>query len=140
MRHLIINFIIILLAGNVSAQDLLLYGGKNHKEFLGCYNCSSYASDSICNSYGTYGSAYSSYIFNAYSTWGSEYSSKSPWNAYSSDEEVPILVDRSGNYYGFFTINVYRHNASSLSSGLSDIYDKLDGDLDEIQKAICKDK
>jgi len=141
MKNAFINLIFIFFVVNANAQELLLFGKENHKKFLGCYNCSSYNSDSICNTYGTYGSSYSSdSIFNNYGTWGSSYSSSSPWNAYSSSNEVPVLVDRSGNFYGYFTINSYRSKASNLSSNLRDIYDDLDGDLDKIQEAICDGK
>jgi hypothetical protein len=39
------------LATSSSAQTpaLLLFGGTNHKTFLGCLNCSKYDSASVCN-------------------------------------------------------------------------------------------
>ncbi len=33
------------------AEDLLLFGGDNNKEFLGCLNCSEYHSNSVWNDY-----------------------------------------------------------------------------------------
>ena len=33
------------------------------------------------------------------------YSDYSPWNTYSSNP--PVVVDRNGNFYGYFTLNQY---------------------------------
>jgi hypothetical protein len=91
---------------NILAQELLLFGGENHKQFLGCLNCGSYDSNSIWNEYGTYGSSYSqNSIWNEYGTYGSEYSSYSPWNEYANNP--PVVVDHEGNFYGYLTINAY---------------------------------
>lgn len=88
-------------------QTLHIYGGKNHDEYLGCLNCDKYNSNSIWNTYGTYGSKYNSNsIWNAYGTYGSKYNSYSPWNSYSNDS--PIIVDKDGNFYGYLTTNKYR--------------------------------
>lgn len=122
---------------NVSAE-LLLFGGSNHDDFIGCYDCSAYNSGSICNEYGTYGSEYSTKsIWNEYGTYGNEYSSKSPWNEYSSSNDVPVIVDRNGNFYGYFTINNYRSNAFNQSSQLQDIFNAVNGDLAKIRDIFC---
>lgn len=90
----------------MSAQTLLIYGGSDHNVYLGKLNASCYDSESIWNEYGTYGSKYSSTsIWNEYGTYGSEYSSYSPWNEYSSLS--PVIVDSNGNFYGYFTANIY---------------------------------
>lgn len=82
--------------------ELLLFGGKDHKEFLGCVNCSSYDGGSICNRYGEQGSRYASNsIWNRYGEYGSKYSDLSPWNKYASFP--PVIVDRDGAFYGSFT-------------------------------------
>ena len=104
-KLLLILFLYLGFTNNANA-DLLLFGGNSHDDFLGCFDCSKYDSDSICNKYGTYGSKYNSdSIWNKYGTYGSKYSTSSPWNKYSSGNDVPVLVDRSGNFYGYFTIN-----------------------------------
>ena len=108
-------------ASPVSAE-LLLFSGQNNKDFLGCYDCSKYDSGAICNKYGTY---------------GSKYSSSSPWNKYSSSNDVPVLVDRSGNFYGYFTINSYRQNAFEQARQLKNLFEGLDGDLDKVRDIIC---
>jgi hypothetical protein len=117
--------------------ELLLFGGYGHDDFLGCYDCSKYDSDSICNKYGTYGSKYSSdSIWNKYGTYGSKYSTSSPWNKYSSGNDVPVLVDRSGNFYGYFTINCYRGDAFNSCRSFKDSYERL-GDLVDLRNAYC---
>lgn len=86
------------------AQNILIYGGKEHDVFLGCLNCSKYESTSIWNAYGNYGSKYSSKsIWNKYGSYGGEYSSTSPFNRYTTTP--PVLVDKNGNFYGYFTAN-----------------------------------
>lgn len=93
---------------------IMLYGGPDHETYLGCFNCSEYASDSIFNEYSPYGSSYSSTsIFNSYSQYGSAYSAYSPCNEYASDP--PVLVDEDGNYYGRLTLNTYRSDAVTNS-------------------------
>src|SRR5689334_20529811 len=47
---------------------LMIFGGAGHRVYLGCLNCSEYAADSVRNTYGTHGSAYSAEsIFNHFS-------------------------------------------------------------------------
>src|SRR6266480_2158153 len=68
---------------------LMVFGGPGHKTYLGCLSCSSYSSESLFNSYGTYGSAYSATsILNAYSEYGSLYGGYSACNPYASDPPV----------------------------------------------------
>jgi hypothetical protein len=94
------------LVASVSAQRspaLLLYGGgTSHRTFYGCLNCSKYDSESVCNQYGDFGSRYSDLsIWNRYGDVGSKYSSNSPWNKFASTP--PAIVDKDGNFYGYFT-------------------------------------
>ena len=90
-----------------SQTSLHLYGGKNHDVYLGCLNCSEYEANSIWNEYGTYGNEYNANsIWNEYGTYGNEYNTYCPWNEYSN--ESPVVVDKQGNFYGYFTINEYR--------------------------------
>ena len=83
------------------SQVLHLYGGQNHDEYLGCLNCSIYDQSSIWNEYGTYGSKYNSY---------------SPWNAYSATP--PVVVDKQGNFYGYFTVNEYKSKRADFELAL----------------------
>lgn len=85
---------------------LMLFGGMNHKTYLGCLNCSAYVTDSISNEYGAHGSSYSSdSIKNHYSQYGSAYSTYSVCSPYAADP--PVIVDSNGNYYGRLTLNEY---------------------------------
>ena len=83
-----ILFIFLLLVSAVSAQKLHLYGGSNHDVYLGCLNCSKTDSNSIWNDFGTY---------------GTPMNSLSPWNDFAS--KPPIVVDASGKFCGYFTVN-----------------------------------
>lgn len=91
---------------------LMLFGGDDHKTYLGCLNCSKYATDSVFNEFGTAGSRYSSEsIWNKYGEFGSPYSTYSVCNAYATDP--PVIVDHEGNYYGRLTLNQYRVEIAS---------------------------
>ena len=142
MKHLIqaaaVALMLVPIGGLAIAQELLLFGGRGHDEFLGCLNCSRYDSGSICNEYGK-GSKYDSKsIFNEYGTFGSKYSSSSPWNKYSSGNSVPVLVDRGGSFYGYFTINKYRGDAVNFASDLGALFDDAGGDLEVVRRALCQ--
>jgi len=122
----------------VYAQELVLFGGIGHEEFLGCLTCNEYDSESVCNGYGTYGNEYSSSgVWNEYSGFGNEYSSESPWNEYSSSNSVPVLVDRDGNYYGYFTINEYRGDAFEFAGEMKKWFEASDGDLEKVRIQLC---
>ena len=85
---------------------VMIFGGADHKTYLGCLNCSQYASDSVFNSYGNQGSVYSTEsIWNHYSDFGSPHSTYSACNPYASDP--PVNVDQNGAYYGRLNVNEY---------------------------------
>ena len=91
----------------VQGQTLYIYGGSNHDVYLGCLNCNKYDNNSIWNAYGKYGSKYNSNsIWNAYGSYGSKYNSASPWNSYSN--APPVIKDKNGVFYGYFTTNKYK--------------------------------
>ena len=130
IKSLIIFSILIPLT--VLSKDLLVFGGSDHDEFLGCITCSEYDSSSICNEYGTYGNEYSSDgMFNEYSGYGNEYSGDSPWNEYSTSNSVPVVVDRDGGFYGYFTINEYRSDAFDHADTLNQIFNNVNGDIEK---------
>lgn len=113
MNKLVPFLLLIALPFTIFSQALMLYGGPNHKTFLGVLNGSKYDSKSIWNQYATYGSRYSSdSIWNPYSTYGSVYNSYSPWNQYTSTP--PIIVDNTGRSYGYFTRNKYLTNRTKI--------------------------
>lgn len=85
---------------------LMIFGGSNHNVYLGCLNCSEYATDSVFNTYGSYGNSYNSQsIYNSYGIYGSKFSSSSPCNSLAIDP--PVVVDQDGNFYGYLTVNAY---------------------------------
>ncbi len=106
---------------SLGSTTLLIYGGKEHDEYLGKLNASRYNSKSIWNQYGTY---------------GSKYNNNSPFNDYAS--YPPILVDKNGKFYGYFTSNKYKRqranlklidiicdNHEAISEDVSGWYDKI---------------
>jgi hypothetical protein len=132
MRKIFTIFTIFITATSSFSQTLHLYGGKNHDVYLGCLNCDAYNSNSIWNEYGTYGSKYNSNsIWNAYGTYGSKYNTYSPWNAYSS--EPPVVVDKDGNFYGYFTVNKYNSKQADFELALT-IYSNYDLIMDDVSK------
>jgi hypothetical protein len=119
--------------------DLLIYGGSGHDEFLGNLNCGGYSTDSICNSYGTFGNSYSFQgMFNEYTGFGNKYNSSSPWNKYSSSNSVPVLVGKDGSFYDYFTINYYRSDAIDFSEDMYKLFEAVNGDLDKVREALCE--
>jgi hypothetical protein len=125
---------------NAAAQKaFLLFGGHDHKTFLGCLNCSKYAESSVCNKYGKFGSKYEdSSIWNKYGTYGSKYDSDSPWNKYSSD--APIIVDPDGGSYGYFSSNPYISDRTKISWFVAILDFQTDNDdLDATRDRFCAD-
>lgn len=83
---------------------LLLFGGPNSDEFIGCLNCYRSETFSVWNESGEYGNPESeNSIWNRKGPYGSPTSPLSPWNPRSS--KPPLVVDRVGNLYGYFTLN-----------------------------------
>ena len=107
MRKVVLLALLTFFCGTVYAQTLHLYGGIFHDVYLGCLNCDRYDSDSVWNRYGNYGSKYNTNsIWNRYGNYGDQYSNTSPWYKYAS--YPPIVVDKQGNFYVYFTIGTYQ--------------------------------
>jgi hypothetical protein len=115
-KLLLVLFFSLALVNKNHSQDLHLYGGQGHDEYLGCLNCNAYDSNSIWNAYGTYGSEYNSY---------------SPWNRYSSTP--PVVVDKAGKFYGYFTRNSNTSNRAEFELALT-IYKYYDLIMDDVSK------
>jgi hypothetical protein len=125
-------------SAGVNAEDLLLFGGPNHKEYIGCLKCNEFSSESVCNGFAQYGNEFGSTMWNEFSTpYGNEFSSSSPWNEFSTSNSVPVLVGRQGAFYGYFTVNDSRHDAVKFSSGLRKIFNRYRGDLEKVREALC---
>ena len=102
----------------VPTVSLFLFGGENNSVYLGCLTCNQFHAESVCNSFGTYGSAFSSSsIWNQFGTYGSSFQIYSPWNSFSSSG--PLIVDSNGLNYGYFTTNAFKANRTTIQSFLN---------------------
>ena len=109
MAKIFLVGILFAFAGDLEAQ-LLLYGGENSDQFLGCLSCGLVEEESVCNEFGPYGNEMAqASIWNRQSRYGNRNSRVSPWNRIGSSP--PIVVDREGNDYGLFTINRSEENS-----------------------------
>jgi hypothetical protein len=98
-------------------QRLMIFGGADHDVYLGCLSCLPTAPDSVFNIIGKYGSEISpSSVRNHISRYGDPISSTSACNILAS--EPPVLVDRTGKYYGELTMNELRTKRTTLKAAL----------------------
>jgi hypothetical protein len=86
-----------------TAPELLLFGGEDHKTFLGCLNCNQMSPSSVWNDYSQYGFKNQFAIWNPFGPYKNPYGSESACNDLASDP--PVIVDRQGNFYGRFSVN-----------------------------------
>ncbi len=108
----------LVISSPIFTQTLHLYGGQDHDVYLGCLNCNSFDINSIWNEFGTYGSKYNSKsIWNEFGTYGNEYNIYSPWNEYSLTP--PVVVDKDGNFYGYFTVKKYKTKRADFELALT---------------------
>lgn len=133
IKKLIITCLALILVFNLFGQKTLhIYGGSSHDVYLGCLNCDKFSSNSIWNEYGTYGSSFNAKsIWNSYGNYGSNFSTTSPFNAYAS--YPPVIVDKEGNFYGYFTINSYKAKRADFDL-VNTIYKYYDMIRDDVSK------
>jgi hypothetical protein len=120
-----------------ATKAMLLFGGEDHKIFLGCLNCVDTSETSVCNDVGRYGSEVSrNSIWNEVGPYGSEVSSTSPWNEVSQD--APIIVDRAGRSYGYFSANNVHHDRTRIDwlVAILDYYNNTN-DLAKTREKMC---
>ena len=99
------------------APRLMLYGGEDHKTFLGCLNCSKGAADSVLNELGAHGSPHeTASIFNQNGDYGSADSTYSACNPTATDP--PVIVDRAGKSHGRLTVNTDHPQATRIKKYL----------------------
>lgn len=132
-------FIFVLLLGYFIShgQTIELYGGTNHEVYLGCLNCSKHDVTSIWNEFGLHGNKHGvNSIWNQFGTYGNKYGQFSPWNEYTN--QAPILVDKEGNFYGYFSVNKYHNKRTQVEFALSilDNFEYVLANLDEIRKKM----
>ena len=105
-----------------SSTIYYLYGGSDGSDYLGSYGGFNTASDSICNSVGTYGSnVSSSSIWNTVGSYGSTVGTYSPWNSVSTSPPEFFNQDKSASY-GKFSINTATANRTTVTK-LTNIID-----------------
>jgi hypothetical protein len=122
-----------------ATKALLLFGGKDHKTFLGCLNCADTSASSVCNDLGEYGSDLQpDSIWNNLGRFGNDLNSESPWNDLSND--APIIVDTDGKSYGYFSTNTLHHDRTRIGwlVAILDYYER-DNDLDKTREKMCGD-
>ena len=120
-----------------ATKAILLFGGRDHKTFLGCLNCVDTSDASVCNDVGQYGSdVAANSIWNDVGPYGSDVSPTSPWNDVSQD--APIIVDRTGRSYGYFSANSVHHDRTRIDwlVAILDYYDNTN-DLAKTRQKMC---
>jgi hypothetical protein len=95
-----------------AGKALLLFGGKDHKTFLGCLNCSPKSEGSVCNKFGVGSKFDTNSIWNKFGDFGSKFSEYSPWNKFSTS--APIIVDKDGGSYGYFSANKFHTDRTKI--------------------------
>ncbi len=101
------------------SNGLYVWGGPNYTQFLGfftCVFCTEFASDSVNNLFGSYGSQFSSTsIRNQFSQYGSPFSTYSACNEFAFNPPKVFNSNRSV-YYGELTVNQFRFDAIKNAS------------------------
>jgi len=118
--------------------QLLLYGGDDHKIFLGCLNCTQSDSRSICDQFGEYGSQFNGgSIWSQFGSFGSQFASDIPWNPFSTSG--PMIVDKSGQSYGRFTSNRSASDRTQIGplNRLTDLVSR-GTDLEKARDLFCE--
>jgi hypothetical protein len=100
--------------------------------------CGRFDSGSACNRFGEFGSRFNSNsIWNRFGEYGSRFSSQSPWNKFASDP--PVVVDRDGGFYGYFTAARFHPQRTKIKSFLQflDSPDEVNEDLEAARDRFC---
>lgn len=94
----------------INVNEALLYSNDG-STFLGKLTSNKYNAESVCNTYGTFGSKYSATsIWNQYGTYGSKYSTESAFNQLTI---TPPIIVSNGKIIGYLTVNTMIQNAIS---------------------------
>jgi len=91
---------------------MVLIADDSKHTYLGQLTANEYATDSVFNKYGLYGSKYAeNSTNNEYGVYGGKYSAYSPYNKYTSTP--PLIVDADGDTVGTLSVNRYLPGAVS---------------------------
>jgi hypothetical protein len=101
----ILGVILLAAPANAAGERVLVFGGQNHEEYLGCISCSETAADSIWNRYSQYGWENGFGKWNSFGKHKNQFSSTSACNEFAS--KPPILVDAKGAIYGSLSVNAF---------------------------------
>jgi hypothetical protein len=98
------------------AEDMLIFAGPDHKEFLGCLNCDENFQNSVWNPTSPYGWENGFGKWNPFGVFRSPFSSQSACNVFAT--APPVIVDRSGKFYG--TLSIKEFDTQSICSNARD--------------------
>jgi hypothetical protein len=118
-----------------TVNRILLFGGPEQQDFLGCLTCDAGEPYSIWNPETDYGSPrHPLSIWNREGRYGSEDSPHSPWSR--RPKSVPVVVDRAGNLCGNFAVD--RNYPGRVTDGyliwLLEGHDWIADHLDEVRE------
>lgn len=110
-------FISLIALTTASAQvpAVLIFGGSDHKEFLGCLSCSATDLSSVWNEISKYGWGNGFGVWNSFGSYKNPFGAQSACNEYGNDP--PVLVDNTGQFYGYLTLNAYKNGSVCSPSG-----------------------
>lgn len=96
---------------------LLLFGGRDHKTYLGCL-CDAEELDSVTSQSGQYGpNGYRmESIWAQFGDYGSSYGAYSPCNRFA--DHPPVVVSKDGAFYGYLTIDRFGDKAVTVQAVL----------------------
>jgi hypothetical protein len=104
-------------------RKIMIFGGRDHRTYLGCLSCPRTAPDSIFNSYGEYGHCrlFSDNLFcrTPFSDFGSRGPLQDLSACSSNASNPPVIVDEDGGYYGRFCIGgTFAHDDAVCSRSI----------------------
>jgi len=112
-------------------EQLHIYGGKNHKQYLGCLNCGDDQLKSIWCTFGDYGSRHMpKAIWNELGKYGSVSSQYSPFN--ENAKYPPIILDDHKRFRGYLTVN--KNNQQRCKNYIAE---QICDDIDHIREDIA---
>ena len=120
-----------------SKNQLLIFGGKDHKTFLGCLNCVENSPTSVCNENGRFGwDLQPDSIWNQNGKFGSDISPTSPWN--DLGRNPPLLKGSDGATYGYLTTNTLNRKRTPIPWVLKVLNNYLKtNSLVQARKMLC---
>jgi hypothetical protein len=113
-------------AAQGQTRKIMIFGGADHKTYLGCLNCARSSRESIFNEAGEYGHCAGALSDNLFCRGPlKEFGSVGPFHDLSacgsSASNPPVIVDELGGYYGRFSVGgVFGHEDAVCSTSIVD--------------------